>query len=56
MWYDALRLLRLVSAGRRLAGFDVVELAPLPGSPISEFTAARLTYFLMGLALADGEA
>lgn len=54
MWYDALRLLRLVSAGRRLAGFDVVELAPLPGSPVSEFTAAKLTYFLMGLALAAG--
>ena len=50
-WYDAIRLLRAVSAGRRIAGFDVVELAPLKGSPLSEFAAARLTYALMGLAL-----
>lgn len=48
-WYDALRLLRAAVAGRRIAGFDVVELAPLAGSPVSEFTAARLTYALMGL-------
>jgi agmatinase len=50
-WYDTQHLLRSVSAGRRIAGFDVVELAPLAGSPISEFAAARLAYSLMGLAL-----
>jgi agmatinase len=54
LWYDALRLLRAVAAGRSIAGFDVVELAPLKGSPISEFAAARLTYFMMGLALGGG--
>lgn len=48
-WYEALRLLRAVSAGRRIAGFDVVELAPQAASPISAFTAARLVYALMGL-------
>jgi agmatinase len=50
-WYDALRLLRGTAAGRRIVGFDVVELAPLDGSPVSEFTAARLTYELMRLCL-----
>ncbi len=48
-WYDALCLLRALSAGRRIAGFDVVELAPLAASPVSAFTAARLVYVLMGL-------
>lgn len=51
-WYEALRLLRAAAAGRRIAGFDVVELAPMAGSPVSEFTAARLTYELMRLCLA----
>ncbi|MFO7534370.1 MAG: agmatinase [Kiritimatiellia bacterium] len=51
-WYEAVRLLRGAAAGRRIVGFDVVELAPLAGSPISEFTAARLTYELMRLCLA----
>lgn len=50
-WYDVVRLLRKITAGRTIAGFDVVELAPLAGSPISEFTAARLAYSLMGLCL-----
>jgi agmatinase len=48
-WYDAIQLLRLVAGGRTVAGFDVVELAPLAGTIISEFTAARLTYAMMGL-------
>jgi hypothetical protein len=29
-------------------GFDVMELAPLPGLPASEFAAARLVYHIMG--------
>ncbi|MFA5206185.1 MAG: agmatinase [Lentisphaeria bacterium] len=49
-WHDALRLLRGVLAGRRLLGFDVVELAPLRGSTVSDFTAARLVYEIMGMA------
>ena len=48
-WYDALRLLRAVTAGRRILAFDVVELAPLAGSPVSDFTAAQVTYVVMGL-------
>ena len=48
-WYDALRLLEAATAGRRVAAFDVVELAPVPGNPIAAFTAARLTYAIMGL-------
>ena len=50
-WYDALRLIDQVLEGRSLIGFDVVELAPIPGSQVSEFTAAKLAYCLMAAAL-----
>ncbi|MBI5708864.1 MAG: agmatinase [Candidatus Eisenbacteria bacterium] len=52
-WYEAADLLRAVSARSRIVGFDVVELAPLPGQVASDFLAARLTYRLIGLALAS---
>lgn len=41
-WYQTLALLRRVFARRRVVAADVVELAPLDGSTISEYTAARL--------------
>ena len=50
-WYDALRLIDQALAGRQLVAFDMVELAPIPGSPVSEFTAAKLVYRLMAAAL-----
>jgi agmatinase len=50
-WHDAMRLLRQILAGRRLIGFDVVELAPVPNAHVSEFSAARLVYEIMGMAL-----
>lgn len=50
-WYQALDLAARVLTGRRLIGFDVVELAPQPGRIASDFAAARLVYALMGLAL-----
>jgi len=48
-WRDAVRALAGVIAGRRVIGFDVVELAPVPGSHVSDFTAAKLVYIIMGL-------
>jgi len=50
-WYDALRLIDRVLEGRRLVGFDVTELAPVSGSHVSEFTAAKLVYRLMAAEL-----
>ena len=49
MWWDAMALLKQVIQGRSVAGFDVVELAPIPGMHAPDFTAARLTYNIMGL-------
>ncbi len=50
-WYEAVDLLRAVAERKRLVGFDVVELSPLPGQVASDFIAARLAYRMMGLAL-----
>jgi agmatinase len=51
-WYEAVDLLRAVSQRSRIVGFDVVELAPIPGQVASDFLAARLVYRLIGLAMA----
>ena len=50
-WYEAADLLAAVAGQKRIVGFDVLELAPLPGHVASDFLAARLTYRLIGLAL-----
>jgi len=42
-----------VAARSRIVGFDIVELAPIPGQVASDFLAARLAYRLIGLALAS---
>ena len=50
-WYELVDLLRSVAERKRIVGFDVVELAPLPGQVASDFLAARLVYRLIGLSL-----
>jgi agmatinase len=49
-WWQTMALLRRVTEGRRIVGFDVVELAPVRGLHGPDFTAARLAYNLMGIA------
>ena len=46
-------LLERVASGRRVVGFDVVELCPAPGQWASEFLAAKLVYRFLSLILAD---
>jgi agmatinase len=48
-WGEATALLRAVCAERTVVGFDVVELAPLPDSWISQYTLAKLTHKLIGM-------
>ncbi len=48
-WGEAVALLRAVCAARAVVGFDVVELAPLPDSWISQYTLAKLAYKLIGM-------
>jgi agmatinase len=47
---ELLNFLKLIAAsGRELLGFDMVELSPVAGEQVSEFTAARLLYQMLGL-------
>lgn len=48
-WYDALTLVERSVVGRKVVGFDVVELAPIPGLHFADYTAARLVYHMMGI-------
>lgn len=47
-WYDSLKFLRELCRTKSIVGFDLVELMPIPGSLVSEFTAAKLIYKLIG--------
>ncbi|MCL2123687.1 MAG: agmatinase [Desulfovibrionaceae bacterium] len=48
-WYEAREIVARCVNRRRILGFDVVELAPLPGLHASDYAAARLVYHIMGL-------
>ncbi len=50
-WYQSLELLKFCLKGRKLLGFDVVELAPTKDSQASDFACANLVYKIMGLYL-----
>jgi len=50
-WYQVMDLLGKVSTTRSICGFDVVELAPIPAMHAPDFTAAKLVYKLIGLAV-----
>jgi agmatinase len=47
-WVETLGFLKQVIRSRQVIGFDVVELAPRPGFPSSDFFAAKLVYKLLG--------
>lgn len=48
-WRQLNRLLARLCREREVVGFDVCEIAPLPGIRFPEFTAAKLVYRLTGL-------
>ena len=50
-FYQALDLVESAAHGRNVKGIDVVELAPVSGQPVSDFTAALISYHLMRIAL-----
>ena len=49
-FYQALDLVESTLVGRRCVGIDIVELAPIEGQPVSDFTAAMIAYQLMAFA------
>jgi agmatinase len=52
-WFDFLDILDALE-GRRIVGFDVVELLPLPGNVVTDFLAAKSVYKLAGALLRTG--
>lgn len=48
-WDEAMAFLNEVNRRTTIIGFDVVEVLPIPGQVVSEFTAAKLIYRLVGL-------
>ncbi|MDD5398550.1 MAG: agmatinase [Dehalococcoidia bacterium] len=53
-WNDVLSLLRAVAEKRKIVGFDLVELCPDQGPASCSFTAAKLTYKLIGYSFFVG--
>ncbi|MCX8197578.1 MAG: agmatinase [Candidatus Micrarchaeota archaeon] len=47
-WKQVTSLLREVCRKRKVVGFDLVELSPIPGNSVSDFLCARLVYKLIG--------
>ncbi len=50
-FYQSLDLIASALRGRRCVGIDIVELAPVEGQPVSDFTAALIVHHLMAMAL-----
>ena len=46
-WYALIEILRRVCAARRVVAADLVEVAPVPGTPACEYIAARLAAKLL---------
>lgn len=47
-WYDVLGILRAAMRSKRVVGFDVVELCPIPGNVAPDFLASKLVYKMIG--------
>ncbi len=52
-WRTITRFLRQVAQARKVVGFDVVELAPIPGWVAPDFLAAKLIYRFLGEIFGD---
>lgn len=52
-WRETQFILEACARDHEIIGLDVVELAPIPGLRHADFTAAKLTHLLMGLALGE---
>ncbi len=47
-WFELTHILKQAAARFNIIGFDIVELAPVPGLHFPEFTCARLIYKIIG--------
>ncbi|MGK7346272.1 MAG: agmatinase [Candidatus Nitrospinota bacterium M3_3B_026] len=49
-WRETVEAIRGIGRERKIVGADVMELLPVPGSVVSDFTAARLCFKLLAAA------
>lgn len=54
-WYQTLNLFESVAKQRDIIGFDIMEYAPIEGFHAYDFSAALLTYKLMGIVARNSE-
>ncbi len=54
LWHEGLDIIRMLARKRRIVGFDVMELAPIPGMVASDFVVAKLIYKALGYVAASG--
>jgi agmatinase len=54
-WYQMMQGLSAIMRGRRMIGFDVVELAPIAGLHAPDYTVARLIYNLFGMIVRNNQ-
>jgi len=47
-WHETITFLKRLARKRRVIGFDINELAPVPGISFPQFTVAKLIYKLIG--------
>lgn len=47
-WFTLLKFLRKLAEAKKVVGFDLMELMPIPGQHAPDFTAAKLAYKLIG--------
>jgi agmatinase len=48
LWNETIQFLKKVIATKNVVGFDVVEIAPVKGNILTEYTMAKLVYKLIG--------
>lgn len=52
-YYDVINLLRRLIVAKKMVGFDVVELCPIPGNKASDFLASKLIYQILSYQFTD---
>lgn len=54
LWYDVVDLIHMITNKRHLIGCDIMELAPVQSSTITDFLAAKLAYKIIGCIPSHG--
>ena len=52
-WYDMMDVIKKIVDRKKVVGFDITEICPIPGNPTPDFIAAKLIYRTIGLIFKD---